>query len=55
MVIEKSMCEKMTMSHPVSEVEFAVTEKPGNSLYGSFDKALLLLLFTFVVIMKGDF
>ena len=49
------MCDKVTMSHSVSEVERAATEKPGNSLYGSFDKALLLLLFTSVVIMKGDF
>lgn len=52
---EESVCDKVTMSHSVSEVGLAVTEKPGNSLFGSFDKALLLLLFTSVVIMKGDF
>lgn len=51
----KTVCDKLTMSHPVSEVRLAVTEETGNSLRGSFDKAFLLLLFTFTVITKGDF
>lgn len=48
--------DKVTLSCPVSKVGLALTEKPGSSLLVSFDKAFLLLLFTFTVRHhKGEF